>query len=474
MKTTSTASREIRCLTIVVGLAGCGSPDTGSNPEPESTTVSTPVLAGATNISEGLVPDSDFESETAAVAMGSQHFVAFNSRDLAHRSGDSTCENYSGIGASYNNNGTWRGLRIPNPGYAGVSVLNGDPAVTFRDGGTFWLVWVSSLAMSTSNFNGLGPVNGCVPSGAIAAAPRDRACLHSVIVPKDGSPALPYLAACFGSGSLDGGAVHAMPNGDLYAAYWNTGSNRIDVFKNFVAVTSPFTSNMIGHPFFAPHGQSPTLIAPDSSGTFWVARTSNGSSWTKVQITTAGDFVWSEKVHLATGSIEKGKYSADMYNAFGSDQLVLFYPKKRVNNITRLQGARCGFLGLGGTCTAPAAWITPADSNALFPAVAIANVSASDRRAAVSYWTDNASSDGRLTLMLGRIPSGTTSFNITPTGSSQIPCFSGGGYWGDYDAMTVHADFSTLPIYARYVTDSTSGTCGAGMPQHVSVFLWVP
>jgi hypothetical protein len=42
-------------------------------------------------------------------------------------------------------------------------------------------------------------------------------------------------------------------------------------------------------------------------------------------------------------------------------------------------------------------------------------------------------------------------------------------YWGDYDALIIANYSGSTAALLRYVTDSTSGTCDLGNPQHVSV-----
>jgi hypothetical protein len=480
-------------------LVDCTNAQPGSTHREDVGITSSPVVPGASNISQDSTPDSKFESETAAVAMGSQHLVAYNSHDNGHTDQNGNfCQYYSHIAVSYLSNGTsWRSLRIPTPFYAGVSMLNPDPAVAVVDGGANWIVWVSSLATSTAIWDLSVQIAGksCFNAKETNNIARDRACLSSVVVPKDGSPAFPYLAQCFGSGTdrLDGGAVHVTSAGNVYAAYFNAFRQRIDVFKNFAAIPTPFPFPIVGHAIFVPHGGGPqsvagdvpTLIAPDASGNFWVARLSDALgtfTWFTTQITSDHAFAWGKNVVLGNNvSISDGRYSADMYSFNGLDYIYFFYPKNNVpEGPQRLQGARCNFFGMFGVCSSPSNWITDPGANALFPAVAVATVAmlpTPDFRPEMSYWSDNGSADGTLTLNFGRIFTGSQAFTISSTGSSQTPCpRKDDGYWGDYDAMTVHNNGTLLPILVRYFTDSTAETTCSddGLPQHVSAFLRLP
>src|SRR5258706_7614693 len=110
---------------------------------------------------------------------------------------------------------------------------------------------------------------GCLSAAGVKPFSQARACLNSVLVPKNATPAVPFLGACFGTGDkYDGGTVYVAANNDVYAAYWNEARQRIDVFKNFVLMTQDAFLGvaMVGHPYFVPHTSIPTLAAPTATG----------------------------------------------------------------------------------------------------------------------------------------------------------------------------------------------------------------
>ena len=150
-------------------LLGCGNASDGAGgglvqpPGAEAIgTVTSEVIGGySTNVTQGLVPNSSAESETAAVTLDSPpgttlgHFVAYNATDTtpAHVSGTKYCRGYSSSGFSYFTNGTWRGSLMPTP--PGAAMLSSDPSVVYVDDTAHnrWFVYVSSLAISTSSWN---------------------------------------------------------------------------------------------------------------------------------------------------------------------------------------------------------------------------------------------------------------------------------------------------------------------------------
>jgi hypothetical protein len=324
-----------------------------------------------------------------------------------------------------------------------------------------------------------------------------EACLLSVVVPKSGGAAVPYLAACFADPiSLDGGAVYSSPaTGNLYAAYLTTPGNIVDgsggiaVFKNFTEMaTKPFGSGVIGHPVFIPHATVPTLVVPDNTGTFWVARLDESVGlWSKTKIGTATGYQTMDHTSLLRNGtrIVDGLYGGDIYQTGrGIDQMIFFYPKGGVGTpqpATRLQGVFCSFGGLV-ICSTPSSWITDASNNALFPTVAIAKVGTSDIRPTLTYLTEMAHStngpqDGSLAMAVARISLATNAIATTvDTKANQIPCPDKNHTIGDYDGMVVVSNGSSLPILARFFTDSTGATtCDpVGRPEHVSVYLTLP
>jgi hypothetical protein len=458
----------------------CSSPDALSNTASESdleTTTNELVGGLSANISENIAPNSVFESETDAIVLDNvKHFVAYNSSDNVNRAGTDICHGHSMMAASYFTNGTWRGIRIPTPTYAGVSVIRGDPSLAYVDAGSTWTVFVSTIATSQASWDAApkNPATGCVQLNLTGNLALDRACVTAIVVPKNGDPATPFLAACYGTGSerFDGGNLDVSPSGHLYAAYWDPNAGKIRVFRNHAAIGEPsvFSSGMKGHPLLVKQSNRPTLIAPDTSGAFKLSRLNESNLVWDAPVTIATGFNWEQAdATLRNGTtVRQIGYTANWHQPFPPLlYLNFFFARPPANGATRIVGRRCEMFGTGGvSCFTPPTWITPVTSDAVIPSLAT-----SGSTSWLSYWDDNASANGNLTMTFVRL--GTISnreFVRFPSGAQQVPC-PNGGYWGDYDAMVVHGGNTGSPLLFRYLTDSTASACSSGLPQHVSVTL---
>ncbi len=471
-------------------------------------TATSALVAGALNASQGLIADSSSESETAAVTLdfppGTTYgtAVAFNATDITHTSGSGAterkCRGWSASAVSYltaNPNNAFRAFRVP-VSISGISALRGDPAMVAQTGNGAWIVWVSSLAYSDSRWNSAADGNGCVLKSDLNDVTKpvhntDRACVHPVFIPADGSPgfALPGYGWCVASsgGNMDGGSLFASPStGKVYAAYWNVARDRVDVYQNGVAIASPFTPGVkvYGHPIFTKSKGTvtfdgyPTVIVPDSNGTFYLSRLNEQTmTWTQHELVADG-YRWGQNVAINGGpQVRPINYTADSFSNNAEDYLWFVYSKPADSSgKIRLQAVRCSFIGTQTlSCTKPAAGITPAGANAFMPTLASVGVNG-DYRPWVSYWSDVFGA-GNLILVMARISRGAP-YDSAPLGT-MTPYYPGpieqacpyGDYWGDYDSMTVWNNGSAQPTLLRYLTDSTAGPCVNGDPQHVSVAL---
>jgi hypothetical protein len=505
----------IRLMRMALLLAacfgfGCGSEDWGPDragappagfgtPDGEQIgQKSEAVLTDAINVSENIMPNSVAESETAAVALGGptstvlHRFVAYNASDPGHLSGTNVCRFYAVIGASYIISNGWRGLRLPPP--PGISILRGDPwVVKTSEDAAQYVVQVYSLAISDLKWSQLPKQpDGCISSSTYGnSSIIDAACTTEVVVPKDGTPARFGASHCFGFGSdaFDGGHIITTLSGNIYAAVWNTTRGRIDVFRNrkvgpglysgFSFFGSPLT-NIKGHPVFVRHlipngGNKIIVVAPDTSGIFRYREINDtNSSWSVVRPVTAGHN-WDKSVTLKNGVvIRQIGYAGQYVQGPGDAGTWLFFSVLNQGpGPTRIHGAKC----VPSTafppyeCIVMPTWITPATSNTLIPALTVAFATPSSGPTVqlpwLSYWDDNGSTTGDLTLMFAKIDLSNDAFTTFPTRVQQRPC-PNNSYWGDYDQMLSFFNFRPNPLISRYVTDSTSGTCSAGKPQHVS------
>ena len=150
------------------------------------------------------------------------------------------------------------------------------------------------------------------------------------MVPKNGGAASTawFVGGCVGTGTYDGTALYVVPgtsvNSGVYIASWNTSQRQIEVFHNLVQMADPFPTRFInGHAIFPKSQPTPdfdsyaTVIAPDDTGTFWVARFDGVGTmppnWTVSKVASAG-FQWSQYVPVRGGTaLRQEGYSADSW-----------------------------------------------------------------------------------------------------------------------------------------------------------------
>jgi hypothetical protein len=494
----SPISRIVPLLLLVGCLEAGAEPEASAPPLAEdddvvASVVESKLVAGAAlNASQDLVPDSTRESETASVVLdfpaGTTRglAVAFNSVDAAHTSGSNVCKGYSQSALSYGFNGVFHGLRFAVPPNLGVSMYSGDPAVAVTTLSGYWLVYVSTLAISDATWNKKATgTNSCIARASLPDP--DRACISVALISADGSAVLPLsgYGGCVGSAGIDGGALYFSPaTNSLYAAYFNDTLKSVDVFKNGSKIQPPFSSLIMqGHPKF-PHTLSadtiPTVVAADSAGRFRVARLDEqNGQWTNALITSASapPYDFYDDVALRNGlSVRQTGFTVDSYQELpgGQDFLWLFYSVKN-SGPKRLQGVRVLFQGMNviESSVLPNA-TTPSGSTALLPEVTAVNVSGRPTdigfRPWLSYWSDEGQPAGAFKMVMAKVSRQDGSLTRFDVGPVETVCPTGIRYWGDYDSFVVWNNGSSQPTLLRYLTDSTAATCnGSGDPQHVSV-----
>jgi len=221
------------------------------------------------------------------------------------------------------------------------------------------------------------------------------------------------------------------------------------------------------------------LIAPDSAGTFWYSSFVESSlSWTApVQVATG--FKWQDTVQLRNGkTFRQIGYAADWMNggAFTPYLLFMYQKPRSAAGFTQLQGVTCATAPTF-SCSPVASFATPANENAILPAMAVSH--SSNRGGPVitpylSYWTDAGSASGTLALRMALINVGTMTLVTKVTTGTQTPCVVE-NYWGDYDQMIVQEEGLSTAKLIRPGTDSTGAACNAnGDPQHVSILSVSP
>jgi hypothetical protein len=474
--------------------SSCGDP---RDPDPGGDIGVTAEELLGTNISGSLVPNSTFQSETSAVATGNMAAIAYNTDDTAHGIANvSKCRFHSQIALSYRSptGGAWRVVHVPVPSSQGVSVLRGDPSVAFLDVGGSYRVFVASLAISDATWNTLPKrSDGCVDNANIVGAGfLDRACVAAVEIPKDGSAAFPGLAFCFApllsGGHFDGGSVTTTAAGFVYATYWdkNSTSSRVDVFRTndqaFSALPNPFPgTSILGHSIFVKNASAPSLIAPDSTGTFWYTSLDETTLTWSLPAVVATGFSWQRNLTMQRSSTilrERG-YTEPTWVSNGPSRpsLYFFYSKPASGALTRIQGVVCSVTNVFG-CSEVPGWGTSNLVNSFMVAMTVAIVpqppSPFPRVAPwISYWSE-VRTDGNLTLNWARVNGDGTLTAFADSRAVEGAC-PAGKYWGDYDTMTVENDLTAGAGLLRPFTDSTSAGCTAnGDPQHVSLLRLAP
>jgi len=452
-------------------LLGCGD-YSGVNQDNDVDSVAGAVVSGAANVSDGLIPNSLAESETAAVGIGAVLAVAYNAPHYS-KPGE-VCPGYSTVGMSYWN-GTWQALRFAPAN--GAAILFSDPSIGAWDpGGSAYNVYVSTLAYSQTMWNAQPKLSDlCMTIATYQAMPDpDELCVLTVSVPKSGSGAATVTGTrCMTpGGSLDGSAL-VVSAGIPYAATWNL-SNAIHFYRasDGTRLSSPFPTHTIkGHPIFTKNDGAVHMFAPDSGGGFW-ENTYNASTgaWPTSEIHLQGQFPFTWGDTTLPFDLRGGKEYTAAYQPApnGPGNYFLFY-----------RDSRGRVVGYGRSSSSMPSWFlaftSPAGASAFHPSVAVATVPNefppfSGFHIALSYWDDSGGAGGSAALKY------TNSLSATPaTIASETPC-PHVRYWGDYDEMAVWNNNTSSSRFYRFFTDSTKSACLAdttnwttNTPQHVSV-----
>lgn len=441
----------------------------GTNRSDDLTEAVSAVVSGATNVSDGRIPRSIAESETAAVAIGGVVAVAYNSpaaRDIGER-----CNGYSAVGTNIWNGVSW-GLGIHFSPWPGTAIYRGDPSIGAWDDGSGNLqIYVSTLAHSTAQWNSQPKqADGCISLSTYANMTPDRLCvvqLSQSTAPGGGASIV--NTTCMNTGNVDGTAL-VVSGGTPYVASWDT-TSRLVFYRatDGAQLASPLSSRVIiGHPIFTKNDNSVHLFAPDNAGHFWETfyNTSTGTWDAGTAVATATQFSWGM---LMPFGLRGGKEYSAVYmpGSAGPGANYLFYRDNR--------GLIVGYSHQsGGIPGWSLAFTSEAGLSAFHPAAAVAAVPNefppyTGYHLALSYWDNSGGSAAVMKY--------TNSLSTTPTGiGSETPC-PHHGYWGDYDEMAVGNNNSSNPTFYRFFTDSTKSACAdttdwsTSVPQHISVFL---
>ena len=467
-------------IALALGNAvGCSAP-APTEPGENVGNTSEGLITGAINISDnllGLRHNSDAESQTVAVAMGSAIAVAYNSFFVPVA--DTRCPRLSQIAMSYLTGPTWQAIHIPvGPTISSsVAALRFTPSIAYVDAGSNYTVYVSNVAYSTSEWPGYNgnhdPAvagNDCIPynhqpdNRGYTDLHGDKLCVTQLNLPKSGAAATITAQNCFGepgANYFDTALTAVAGQTGAYLVSWNQATHGASFFTTAgVQLSSPFPNKTIqGAPIFAKNTQA-QLVAPDINGAFWWTRLnpagSNPTLWTwsaPVPLSSSTfPYHWGD-LSLPDGIATLNQYSAVMMNGFmGPGAMYLFY---------RSGTSVVGF-ARGEISSAPGnVFISRPGFNAFTPAVEIATIPnefgiAPGAHPMLSYW-DNSGPGGN--LVLNHTWPGQPVFAYGD-GQGQVPCPRiGAGYWGYRDDMVVQNNYTNSPTVWRFFTDSTHGTC---------------
>jgi hypothetical protein len=449
-----------------VPLIACGG-DPTSTGEPLDV-VSRAVVSGATNISDGIITSSLAESETAAVGLGTSYAVAYNT--FNDPVPNERCRGYSTIGVSY---AAFNGfaylthathLAVPS----GMAALLGDPSIAAWDNGSSYSVFVSTLAMSSTQFNNQPPLaDGCISRDNFDLLNAAYVCVFTLTMPKSGAGVSGISATssfCQSSGGVhDGTALTAYNNVPYLATF--TGSAIVMSAGGGAFQTVPFGRGMGMHPIWTKN-EVLDMFAPDSNGKLWeISYNPSTGTWSTPL---AAPSAYSLHAGLPFG-IREGKEYAAAYvpGSAGPGATYLFFIN---NNI--LVGYSHSSGGIPG-------WTQVFASNSAYqafhPAVAVATVPNeyppySGFHLGLTYWDTSGGPGGSAGLRYT-----TDSLTTVTTLASENPC-PYGGYWGDYDEMFVRSNNTANPYFYRAFTDSTKSACttpgsdwSTATPQHISI-----
>jgi len=383
---------------------------------------------------------------------------------------------------------TWKygGKLAPPPGWA---VLWGDPALT-TSRTSYGVVFMSNLAFPDAKFppNGqAGFVYDAVGGACLFRSVNGGVSFQFFQCLTDTSPVPGKPLASLGH-FFDGGSLAAGPAGEIYAAYVDTDTSQIVVYRSpngvspFAALPPPFPNLYVGsHPRIrvgpdgvlfamavakARSGQNPQYL-------LMAARFTNGVWSVPTAITPAevypdvdlGSSLLGSKLALRTGpqfSFDIGARSADR-----DDSIRFLVTQRNSRGWLFVRGGICDY-GLS-SCGWLNGWAFGADIvserdvvrlDVFNPSiVAFRGFFGIDPRWQGSFLTRYGNST--TTLNLTRATLGYVNglpFSIPVDIGRNLPvCSDQRGYWGDYDAHVVAAVNGNSLRFIRFMTDSSLG-----------------
>lgn len=377
------------------------------------------------------------------------------------------------LGWSYSIDGgkSWTyGGKVQPP--SGWPILWGDPAIT-TSRANYRYVFISNLAVPQANYPPGGVVSTGGGSGFYTAL--GGACIARST--DGGKTFANYQCVNNGFHFYDGGSMAAGPNGEIYAAFVDTVTNQIDVWKSpdesgtFALMPPPFPDLVITtHPRIRvdANGSQLYVAARTENGQIYITRFL-GSAW-DTPIPASDPMVWYPTIQLSDRILRTGpNFAFDVAtpSADGDDEVRLIYTvSDPTTNRLLVKGTRCP-LALG-TCYDVPLWAT---TNANFTLLQGDQFNPSVKawqgfltlppEWKLTYLSRQADPKGNTVVIqqgnLAVLPNGTRILVPIKLVDSHLVCPDNRGYWGDYDNLQLVGFDNSAPTFLDAFTDSSQG-----------------
>ncbi|MBV8201834.1 MAG: hypothetical protein JOZ15_14520, partial [Acidobacteria bacterium] len=275
----------------------------------------------------------------------------------------------------------------------------------------------------------------------------------------------------------DGGSMAAGPNGEIYAAYVDTVTNQIDVWKSpnengtFAPMPPPFPSlTIVTHPRLRVDANGDTLYvaAQSENGVVFITRFL-GPGW-DTPTPASYPIAWYPTINLSDRILRTGpQFSFDVAtpSAAGGDEVRTIYTVwDATHSRYILKGSRCP-LALG-TCYDVPLWGTSNDN--------FTTLQGDQFNPTVSAWQGfiGLPPEWKLTYLSRQEDPGGNTVIVQQGNLAVLPdlvrilvpfklvnsllvCPDNRGYWGDYDGLQLVGFSGTAPTFLDAFTDSSSG-----------------
>ena len=421
-----------------------------------------------------------FNDETSA---GNTIVYAQNSRQV------NAGASLMGWAYSENMGGSWTYAgKVATP--SGWPVLWGDPAMT-TSGASYAIAFLSNLAIPQSKFPA-GGINGAVTYGSRGSY-IGGACIYRTV---DGGKTFQFHQ-CFGNTEpsvydadatkghfYDGGSLASTPSGEIFAAYVDVTTSKIDVWRaadanaQFVRIADPFPGLVaLSHARLraALDGSlyAAATIATQGGYFVFMNRFRNGSWGSPVQASESMELYpsvdFNSTVAGAPLTVRTGpQFSFDIGapSELGNDEIRMLVTRRSAQSRLFVEGAACA-ADLSHCHQVPGWFVGPRDAREVPGDVFNPSVAAWRGFFGLPpQWTSSfyeRYGASPTTVNLGRMYLGLLNgapFGIPVDIAKNIPvCSDTRGYWGDYDDMLMVGFKDTTPVFVRFTSTDAGKGC---------------